>query len=88
MVVDLPTALYIADPYVQEVKHSVVVGQFPNPSGGKTDHVAMAFQKGNPLVACVNQSLSAMKGDGTLKHLQTEWLSQKTNVGKVPVFKI
>src|SRR5207247_10549214 len=42
MVVDLPTALYIADPYVQEVKHSVVVGQFPNPSGGTTDHVAMA----------------------------------------------
>jgi polar amino acid transport system substrate-binding protein len=87
MVVDLPTALYIADPYVQEVKNSVVVGQFPNPSGGTTDHVAMAFQKGNPLVTCVNQALAAMKSDGTLASLQKEWLSQKTNVGTVPVFK-
>jgi polar amino acid transport system substrate-binding protein len=87
MVVDLPTALYIADPYVQEVKNSVVVGQFSNPTGGTTDHVAMAFQKGNPLVDCVNQALAAMKADGTLAALQKEWLSQKTNVGTVPVFK-
>src|SRR5207237_1688945 len=29
LVVDYPTALYIADPYVQEVKNSVVVGQLP-----------------------------------------------------------
>jgi polar amino acid transport system substrate-binding protein len=47
----------------------------------------MAFQKGNPLVTCVNAALAAMKADGTLAHLQDEWLSQKTNVGTVPVFK-
>src|SRR5213593_4470962 len=29
LVVDLPTALYMADPFVQEVKNSTVVGQFP-----------------------------------------------------------
>ncbi len=87
MVVDLPTALYIADPYVQEVKNSVVVGQFPNPAGGTTDHVAMAFQKGSNLVPCVNLALASMKADGTLAKLQDEWLSQKTNVGTVPVFK-
>ena len=88
MVVDLPTALYIADPFVQEVKNSTVVGQFANPTGtGTTDHVAMAFQKGNPLVTCVNAALAAMKADGTLAHLQDVWLSQKTNVGTVPVIK-
>ncbi len=88
IVVDLPSALYIADPFVQEVKNSVVVGQFPNPAGsGTTDHVGMAFVKGNPLVTCVNAALAAMKADGTLAHLQDEWLSQKTNVGAVPVFK-
>jgi polar amino acid transport system substrate-binding protein len=87
MVVDLPTALYIADPYVQEVKNSTVVGQFPNPAGGSTDHVAMAFQRGSDVVPCVNLALAAMKADGTLQKLQTEWLSQKTNVGDVPVFK-
>jgi len=87
MVVDLPTALYVADPYVQEVKNSVVVGQFTNPSGGTTDHVSMAFQKGNSLVGCVNQALTSMKADGTLQKLQETWLSEKTNVGTVPVFK-
>jgi polar amino acid transport system substrate-binding protein len=87
MVVDLPTALYIADPFVQQVKNSVVVGQFANPEGGTTDHVGMSFQKGNSLVDCVNKALGEMKDDGTLADLQTEWLSKQTNVGNVPVFK-
>jgi len=87
MVVDLPTALYIADPFVQQVKNSVVVGQFANPEGGTTDHVGMSFVKGNSLVDCVNQALQSMKDDGTLADLQTEWLSKQTNVGNVPVFK-
>ena len=87
MVVDLPTALYIADPFVQQVKNSVVVGQFANPEGGTTDHVGMAFVKGNSLVACVNKALGAMTDDGTLADLQNEWLSKQTNVGTVPVFK-
>ena len=86
MVVDLPTALYIADPYVQEVKNSVVVGQFSNPAGGTTDHVAMAFQKGSDLVPCVNLALREMKADDTLQSITTKWLSVKTNVGTVPVF--
>ena len=85
LVVDLPTALYIADPYVQEVKHSTVVAQFPAPSG-TTDHTAMAFEKGNPLVTCVNQALAALKSAGTLQQIQDTWLSQQTNVGTVPVF--
>jgi polar amino acid transport system substrate-binding protein len=85
MVVDLPTALYIADPYVQEVKKSVVVGQFPAPSG-TTDHTAMAFAKGNPLVACVNKALAAIKTSGELQQIQQTWLSQDTNVGTVPFF--
>jgi polar amino acid transport system substrate-binding protein len=85
MVVDLPTALYVADPYVQEVKKSVVVGQFAAPSG-TTDHTAMAFEKGNPLVACMNKALAAMKASGELQQIQEMWLSQDTNVGTVPFF--
>jgi len=82
IVVDLPTALYLADPYVQEVKNGVVVGQFANPSG---EHFGMTFSKGNPLVACVNQALEEMKADGTLQAITQKWLSEKTNVGVVPV---
>jgi ABC-type amino acid transport substrate-binding protein len=35
----------------------------------------------------VNQALEEMKSDGTLQDIQTTWLSQKTNVGEVPVLK-
>ena len=82
IVVDLPTALYLADPFVQEVKDGVVVGQFENLSG---EHFGMAFEKGNALVACVNLALEEMRADGTLADIQQTWLSEKTNVGEVPV---
>jgi polar amino acid transport system substrate-binding protein len=84
LVVDLPTALYMADPFVQEVKNSTVVGQFPVQPGGP--YFGMTFQKGSSLVACVNLSLQEMTSDHTLQDITTEWLSQKTNVGTVPVF--
>jgi polar amino acid transport system substrate-binding protein len=85
IVVDLPTALFLADPYVLEVKKGVVVGQFPT-SGSTSEYFGVTFEKGNPLVACVNRALDAMKADGTLQSITTEWLSVKTNVGTVPVF--
>jgi len=84
IVVDLPTALFIADPFVQEVKDSVVVGQFP--TVGTPEHFGMTFVKGNPLAGCVNQALAELKSDGTLEAITTKWLSKKTNVGAVPVF--
>jgi len=83
IVVDLPTALYLADPFVQEVKNGVVVGQFETAAAG--EYFGMTFEKGNPLVACVNLALQEMKADGTLQAIQQEWLSEKTNVGEVPV---
>ncbi len=84
IVVDLPTALFIADPNVQEVKNSVVVGQFP--TVGTPEHFGMTFVKGNSLAACVNRALAELKADGALQAITKEWLSEKTNVGVVPVF--
>jgi polar amino acid transport system substrate-binding protein len=84
IIVDFPTALYIADPYVQQVKNSVVVGQFPPQSN--SEYFGMTFVKGNPLRDCVNKALAAMKSSGELQSITTEWLSKKTNVGEVPVF--
>lgn len=84
MVVDLPTAFYVADPFVQQVENSVVVGQFP--IEGEPEHFGMTFTKGSALVGCVDQALAEMKGDGTLDDITTTWLSEKTNVGEVPVF--
>ena len=83
IVVDLPTALYLADPYVQEGTDFKVVGQFETAAAG--EYFGMTFEKGSPLVACVDLALADLKDDGSLQAIQTEWLSQKTNVGEVPV---
>lgn len=86
ILVDLPTALYLADPYVQEVKNGVVVGQFPLPAEGSTEYFGTVQPKDSSLTPCINAALEEMKSDGTLKSLQQEWLSEKTNVGTVPEF--
>jgi len=86
IVVDLPTALYMADPYVQQVKNSVVVGQFPNTAGSTPEYFGAVLPKGSSLTPCVDLALQEMKADGTLQNITTTWLSKKTNVGTVPVF--
>jgi polar amino acid transport system substrate-binding protein len=86
LVVDYPTALYMADPFVQQVKNSTVVGQFPIPAGQTPDYFGIVLAKDSSLTSCVNLALEEMKDDGTLTQITAEWLSKKTNVGEVPVF--
>ena len=85
VVADLPTALYVADPFVQQVENSVVVGQFP--SAGTPEHFGLVLEKDSPLTDCVNESIAALRSDGTLGDIQQKWLSEKTNVGDVPVIE-
>ncbi|MGA8427473.1 MAG: transporter substrate-binding domain-containing protein [Candidatus Dormiibacterota bacterium] len=67
-VTDAPTAQYMAAS--GEVKHGVVVGQFPS-----NDEVyGLLFAKGNPLVTCVDKAISSLKANGTLSRLQNRWL--------------
>ena len=75
LVVDLPTAFFLVG--AEEVKNGKVVGQFP--STGGQEHFGMLFQEGNSLRDCVNEALAALKADGTLEQIQTEWLSNKTS---------
>jgi polar amino acid transport system substrate-binding protein len=76
IVVDLPTAFYIS---AAQIKGSTIVGQF-QPVSGEQEEFGMLFEKGNPLVACVNQALAAMKADGTLAQLEQQWLSNEVDV--------
>jgi polar amino acid transport system substrate-binding protein len=85
LIVDLPTALYMADPYVQQVKNSVVVGQFANPTGGTPPYWGVTLSKGSTLTSCVDLAIGEMKKDGTLDEITKTWLSDKTNVGTVPL---
>jgi polar amino acid transport system substrate-binding protein len=78
VVVDLPTAFYVT---AVQVPNSKILGQFAATTG---EHFGMVFQKGNPLRACVNKALATMKRNGTLKRINTTWLSK---VVSVPVLK-
>jgi polar amino acid transport system substrate-binding protein len=75
-VADLPTAFYIT---AAEIEDSVIAGQF-QPVTGEQEQFGMLFQKGNPLVDCVNQALAALTSDGTLDQLQQQWLSNEVDV--------
>jgi polar amino acid transport system substrate-binding protein len=71
LVVDLPTALYLA---AAEIKNGVVVGQLPTTTG-KVEQFGMILAKGSPLTSCVSQAVDALRADGTLKTLETTWLT-------------
>ncbi|MGI9112539.1 MAG: ABC transporter substrate-binding protein [Gaiellaceae bacterium] len=73
LVVDLPTAFYVS---AVQVPNGKIVGQFAAPPGG--EHFGMVFQKGNPLVRCVNQALARIKLTGQLKRIQQTWLARVT----------
>ena len=84
IVVDAPTAFYLADPFVQEVKDGVVVGLFP--PAGEQEYFGLTFVTGSPLVRCANLALEEIKADGTLDAIHQKWLVENTNVGQVPEF--
>ena len=71
-VTDLVTTVYLRD---IEIEGSEVIGQYP-----ETEPFGMLFEKGNPLVGCVNEVLGEMKSDGTLEDLQEEHLQPYLDV--------
>lgn len=72
IVSDLPTALYIT---AVEMEGTTVFGQIEG-SGG--DEFGLLFAKDNPLAACVDQALVALKDSGELDAITTEWMSDYT----------
>ena len=82
IVVDLPTALYIS---AVEIEGTSVVGQFPGSAGGLTDDFGAVFTKDNPLVACVNTALAALKESGELAKIEQTWLSDNNGVPVITV---
>jgi polar amino acid transport system substrate-binding protein len=74
IVTDLPTAFYIS---AAEIPGSTIAGQF-EVSQGKPEEFGLLFEKGNPLVTCVNKAVDALKADGTLAKFESKWLAQVT----------
>jgi polar amino acid transport system substrate-binding protein len=81
LVVDLPTALYLA---AADLKDGVVVGQLPPASSGTIEQFGLVLEKGSSLTTCVSQAVDALRADGTLKTLETTWL---TDAAGAPLLK-
>jgi polar amino acid transport system substrate-binding protein len=80
LVVDLPTAFYVT---AVQVPNSKILGQFEN-RGKATDHFGVVLAKGNSLTSCVNKAITTLRGNGTLKRLQQQWLAKATGA---PILK-
>ena len=72
LVTDLVTTVYLRD---FEIDGTEVVGQYPT-----DEQFGMLFEKGSPLVECVNEVLAEIKQDGTLDKLQKKWLKDYLSV--------
>ena len=77
--VDLPTAFYVA---AAQLDDGVIVGQLPA-GAGTPEQFGMVLAKGSPLTACVSQAVDALKSDGTLSKLESEWLSGTDGAAKL-----
>ncbi|MDQ6876448.1 MAG: ABC transporter substrate-binding protein [Candidatus Dormibacteraeota bacterium] len=73
IVIDTPTAQFMA---TQQVPNSTVVGQFPTTG----EHYGLLFAKGNSLVTCVNQAIDKLNSAGTIRNLQTQYLSDYISI--------
>lgn len=71
LVLDLPTAYYVT---AVEIEDAEIIGTLP--TIGDTEQFGLLFEKGSPLVPCVDEALDALDSAGTLDALRDEWLSQ------------
>ena len=67
LITDTPTAQFMAS---AQLKHAVLVAQFPTVG----EHYGLVFEKGNPLVTCVNKAISDLSSSGQLAALQKQYL--------------
>jgi polar amino acid transport system substrate-binding protein len=80
LVVDFPTAFYIAN---VQLDNGHLVGQFAA-SPDSPEHFSLVLAKDSPLTDCVNQALTTLRDDGTLAQLQQQWLS---DIAEAPVLQ-
>ncbi|MGG5257744.1 ABC transporter substrate-binding protein [Phycicoccus avicenniae] len=71
IVVDLPTGFYMT---AAQLDDGVIVGQLPA-TGSTPEQFGAVLDKGSSLTPCVTAAVDALRTDGTLEKLVTEWLS-------------
>ncbi|MEU1300833.1 ABC transporter substrate-binding protein [Streptomyces shenzhenensis] len=80
IIADLPTAFYIT---AAEITDAEIVGQFEN-QGDTPEQFGLVLDKGSALTPCVTRAVDALRKDGTLAGIETQWLSDAVDA---PVLK-
>ena len=75
IILDTPTAVYMADPEMEELASAVLIGQIP---GTEADPLAFLLPKDSPLTEAVSAALGELAADGTLQQLTDEWMADYT----------
>ncbi|MCW2834375.1 MAG: amino acid transporter substrate-binding protein [Nocardioides sp.] len=73
IVVDLPTAYFMT---AVQLDKGTIVGQLPLPDG-EVEQFGAVLDKDSPLTDCVSQAVDALREDGTLDQIASEWLEQQ-----------
>lgn len=71
IVVDLPTAFFVV---AVQLDDGTIVGKLPQ--RGPRERFGMVFEKGNPLVRCVNRALNRLWANGTINGIQRKYLAR------------
>ena len=69
IVVDFPTALYMANVQLDNGK---VVGRLP---AGEGEYFGVVLEKDSGLTDCVNETIATLRDDGTIDQLEQKWLA-------------
>jgi polar amino acid transport system substrate-binding protein len=72
LVVDLPTADFNVNVQIED-SAGTIVGQL-EPFGGTPEYFSLVLGKDSALTPCVNAAVAALRDDGTLDALASEWL--------------
>ncbi|MBQ9041766.1 MAG: amino acid ABC transporter substrate-binding protein [Eggerthellaceae bacterium] len=82
IILDTPTAVYMADPEMEELASAKLIGQI---EGSEADPLAFLLPKDSKLTAAVSAAIDELKADGTLQKLTDQWMAAYTT--DVPVLK-
>ncbi|MBO4365189.1 MAG: amino acid ABC transporter substrate-binding protein [Eggerthellaceae bacterium] len=80
IIVDTPTAVYMADPEMEELTSAVLIGQI---AGSEADPLAFLLPKDSQLTEVVSAAVDELEQDGTLAKLTEQWMAEYTT--DVPV---
>lgn len=81
VVYDLPTALYVT---AAELDGGILIGQLPADDAAEADQFGLVLDKGSALTGPVTEAVDALREDGTLADLESQWL---TDAAGAPVLQ-